>query len=311
MNYYAGVDIGGTKTAVGLFDEKAEPLRLVTMPTCAQEGCLNLTRRIGEAWREILKQSGLSADQIMAAGVASPGPLDLKNGRIVYIPTMGFRDEPLVELLEQGLNLPVYLQNDTNAAALCEARVGGGKGCQSVVYITVSTGVGCGIVVDGHIQDGACDAAGELGHLCTERNGRPCACGKNGCLEQYASGTSIAAIASERLGKTVSAKQVFEAVRKGAPAETKVVEQAADHLGYAIAAVYQLLDPEVIVLGGSVTRDSDVLLPMVKAALDRYLQAVPGRVPRLTISPFDGEQVIRGAVWFARESQCDDKSNSL
>lgn len=308
-NYYAGVDIGGTKTAVGLFDERLEPLQIVTMPTQSSDGCKRLVERIGAAWRELLAAQGVTPEEVTAAGVASPGPLDLKAGRIVYIPTMGFRDEPLADLLQQELSLPVYLQNDTNAAALCESKVGGGSGCHTVVYVTVSTGIGCGIVVDGVIQDGHCDAAGELGHLCTQRNGRPCACGGKGCLEQYASGTSIAAIASERLGEPVDARTVFERARSGGTVERQVVQEAADHLGYALAAVYQILDPDVVVLGGSVTRDYDLLEQPLKAALTQYWQAIPGREPCLRVSAFDGEQVIRGAVWFAHEQHNGDKSD--
>ncbi len=299
--YYVGVDIGGTKTAVGLFDERLQPLVVHTIPTNPQDGCIRLVERIGAEWESIRQAHGIAPESVIAAGVASPGPLDLKTGRIVHIPTMGFRDEPLVQLLETRLQLPVYLQNDTNAAALCESRVGDGQGCDTVVYITISTGIGCGIVVNGEIQNGAHDAAGELGHMCTERNGRPCACGKNGCLELYASGTSIALIASERLGETVDARQVFERARAGGETEMTVITEAADHLGYALAAVYQLLDPDVIVLGGSVTKDYDLLKPLLQNALERYMQAVPNRVPRIAVSRFDGQQVIRGAVWFACE----------
>ncbi len=299
--YYVGVDIGGTKTAVGLFDAQLEPIAVHTIKTNAQEGCARLVERIGQEWESLRQTYGIAPESVVAAGVASPGPLDLKTGRIVHIPTMGFRDEPLVQLLNERLQLPIYLQNDTNAAALCESRVGDGQGCNTVVYITISTGIGCGVVINGEIQNGAHDAAGELGHLCTERNGRPCACGKNGCLELYASGTSIAAIASERLGETVDARQVFERARAGSETEMTVIAEAADHLGYALAAVYQLLDPDVIVLGGSVTKDYDLLKPLLADALERYLQAVPNRTPRIAVSRFDGQQVIRGAVWFARE----------
>lgn len=299
--YYAGVDIGGTKTAVGLFDEQLEPVCVHTIPTCAVDGCARLVQRIGEEWRSLLTEHRVTPEQVTAAGVASPGPLDFKTGRIVHIPTMGFRDEPLAELLEQQLCLPVYLQNDTNAAALCESRIGDGQGCDTVVYITVSTGIGCGVVINGKIQNGAHDAAGELGHLCTERGGRPCACGKNGCLELYASGTSIAKIASERLGEPVGAREVFQRARAGGQTEKAVIGEAVDHLAYAMSAVYQLLDPDVIVLGGSVTKDYDLLEPLLHEALSRYTQTVSSRSPRIAVSRFDGQQVIRGAVWYAYE----------
>ena len=298
-SYYAGVDIGGTKTAVGLFDSRREPVQVAVMPTNAAEGCHRLTQRIGDQFRRLLDTCGVPPNQVVAAGAASPGPLDLKKGRIVYIPTMGFRDEPLRDPLVQELGVPVYLQNDANAAALCESRIGAGQGMDTVVYITVSTGIGCGVVIGGHIQNGAWDAAGELGHLCTQRGGRLCACGKQGCLEAYASGTAIAAIASERTGERLDAREVCRRAALGSGTEREVLREAADHLGYAVAAVYQLLDPDVVVLGGSVTRDYQVFREPLEQAAARYMQAAPGREPRLCVSRFDGEQVLRGAVWYA------------
>lgn len=305
MKYYAGIDIGGTKTAVGLFDEGFASVAAETIPTCPETGCSVLVERIGATFRSLLEQQGLTLDEIRSVGVASPGPLDLKTGRIVHIPTMGFRDEPLRDLLEAELGLPVSLENDTNAAALCESVFGRGKECDLVAYVTVSTGVGCGLAYQKHIIDGNCYAAGELGHLCTERGGRPCACGGHGCLEQYASGTAIAAIASERLGERVDARQVFERARAGGAIESAVIAEAADHLGFGIAAVYQLLDPDIVVLGGSVTKDHDVLQPLLEDAVARYAQAIPGRDYRIEVSDFDGAQVLLGAAYYGfQQTEC-------
>ena len=166
-----GIDIGGTKTTVGLFDERAAKLTSMTMPTSAREGFQSLIERIGRGAEELRKAQEIPRDRIFWAGVACPGPLDLDKGTIVYIPTMGFRDAPLAASLQEVLGTPVSLESDTNAAVLGECVFGKGKGLSTAVYITVSTGVGCGIAVDGRIVDGGRFAAGELGHMKTARGG--------------------------------------------------------------------------------------------------------------------------------------------
>mgnify|MGYP005757522119 CR=1 FL=1 len=303
-SYALGIDIGGTKTAVGIFDAGFHEVKRVTLPTQPQDGCRELVRRIGGAYRALLRETGIAAPAILSVGAACPGPLDLEKGAIVHIPTMGFRNEPLVQYLEQELERTVALENDTNAAALCESVFGLGKGLSLVVYVTISTGVGCGIAYRREILDGAAFSAGELGHFKVVRGGRACACGGRGCLEAYASGTAIAAIAAERTGRRVDAKEVFARARKQEPPFIGVVREAAQHLGYAVACVYQLLDPDIVVLGGSVTKDYDVLGPLLHDAVRQYVQEVPGRCCRLEVSRYGGGQVLLGAAYYgARQAQ--------
>ena len=296
--YYLGIDIGGTKTTVGLFDADCGLVKAHTVPTQPQDGCPRLVERIRDVYDTLLTETGLPAGAIRAAGVASPGPLDLDKGTIVHIPTMGFKNEPLVAYLKQALALPVYLENDTNAAALCESVFGQGKDCRVVVYITISTGVGCGIAIDRKILDGGAFAAGEVGHLKVVRGGRPCPCGGEGCLEAYASGTSIAAIASELRGEAIDTKTVFALARQGDVAMRRVVDEAADHLGFAIGAVYQMIDPDIIVLGGSVTKDYAVFQHELETACARYMEPIPGRKLNLAVSQYDGDQVVIGAAYY-------------
>lgn len=299
--YYAGIDIGGTKTTVGLFNRDFSVIKTITLPSEPKQGCVSLVSRIGEAYERLLKSCHISREEVACAGVASPGPLNLQKGTIVYIPTMGFRNEPIVDYLSNQLKLPVYLENDTNAAALCESVFGQGKNHSIVVYITISTGVGCGIAIDEKILDGGAFAAGELGHFKVERNGALCPCGGCGCLELYASGTAIAAIASRRSGETVDAKEVFSRARQRQQPFYDVVKEAADYLGYAIAAVYQMIDPDIVVLGGSVTKDYVVFSEQLEQALKKYVQSIPERVCRVTVSQYNGEQVLLGAAYYAAQ----------
>ena len=290
----AAVDIGGTKTAVGLFTSDLTPLQKTTFPTEPARGCRDLVVRIRQNCLALLEQGGQSLEDVASVGVACPGPLDLKTGRIVHIPTMGFRDEPLRQYLEEAFGKPVALENDTNAAARAESRFGRGKGLSVVVYITVSTGVGCGIVIEGKILDGSRFAAGELGHLNAVPGGRPCGCGNKGCLEQYASGTAIAAICSECFGRQVSAKEAFALARAGDATALNVIGEAAGHLGRAIAALYQILDPDVVVLGGSVTKDFDVFGPLVRKAAEAFAEPVPGRRINVCLSGLGEDPTLLG-----------------
>lgn len=299
---WAAVDIGGTKTAVGLYDAAFRKVAGCTLPTCPESGCRDLVARIQRAYVGLLRKNRLTAGCVRALGAACPGPLDLQGGRIVYIPTMGFRDEPLAAYLREALRLPVALQKDTSAAVLAETVFGQGRGLQTVVYITISTGVGCGLAIGGTLVDGSTCAAGELGHLCVERGGLPCACGGAGCLEAYASGTAIARRTTALLGRAVSAKEAFALYRQGDPAARAIIDEAADGLGYAIAAVYQLLDPDIVILGGSVTRDYDVLGPLLQKHAAAYRQPVPGRTARMAVSAFDGDQVLLGAAYLGKQS---------
>ena len=301
MKYCLGIDIGGTKTAVCIADEALKPLKSEIFPTNPQKGAKDLVERITLAYHKLSDELSVDKDQVLFAGVACPGPLDIKSGTIVHIATMGFRDVPIKAMLEKALGLTVFLENDANCAALAESVIGVGKGADPLVYVTISTGVGCGIIVDGKILSGAYSSAGEIGHLTVEPNGKECACGKKGCLELYSSGTAIADIATERMGTTISTKEVFSQARSGNKTMFSIVADAADKLGLALSSVEHLIDPKVIVLGGSVTKGYDVFAETLRDALGRYTQPVKDRLFDIRISNFDGEQVILGALIYAKQ----------
>ncbi len=293
MEYGLGIDIGGTKTAIGLSDGSPIPCRSVVFPTRSELGAQDLVRRIAEQASLLMEQQGI--DRVAFAGVACPGPLDIKTGRIVRITTMNFIDVPICQMLYEALGVPIYLENDANCAALAEYAVGVAKGCDPLVYVTVSTGVGCGIVVGGRILSGAYSSAGELGHLTVEPDGRLCGCGKRGCLELYASGSAIAQDAG------METKEVFDRARQGDAAMRDIVNRAADYLGQGLGAVYNLLDPQALVLGGSVTRSFDVIADRLAQAVARHTQAVEGRDYSLYLSNFNGDQGVIGAILYGKQ----------
>lgn len=298
----ASVDIGGTKISAALLDADFRILGMETFATAEAKDCADAARRCREVIFRLLKDAGAVGEKLAAVGVASPGPLDLKTGTIVHIPTLGWRNEPIKAYFEEQFGCAVALQNDTNTAALGEYVFGAAKGCESVAYITVSTGVGCGLVMDGRIYEGAGSAAGEIGHINLVKDGRPCGCGGRGCLEAYASGRSIGEIVSERLGRTVTAKQAFELYQKGDECAREVIAFAGDALGYAIALLWQLVDPSVVVLGGSVMKDYHIIGPYIHNAALRYASPFVRERIRIEKSFLDGKQVLLGAAYYAVKS---------
>ena len=296
MSFYIGVDIGGTKTSVAVFKENIQCIAEKTFPTKCSLGALSLVERIADVYKVLLKENGIDASQIISVGVGCPGPLDISNGKIVYIATMDFKDVPIVKLLSKALDKPVYLENDANCAALAEAVLGVGKGMNPVAYITISTGIGCGIVIDGEILDGFSDCAGELGHITVERNGKACPCGKRGCLEMYSSGTAISKNATEKFGREISAKELFDLARNGDLKAEEIIFDAVDYLAFGISSLCVTLNPQIVVLGGSVTKDYDYFKDSLKQSLGKYLQSGVIEKTKFVLSEFDGSQVLYGAV---------------
>lgn len=302
MNYIFGIDIGGTKTSVAIANANAEPIIKETFKTCPENGAQSLVERIKDTFYKLCADGNITKEQVTLCGVACPGPLDVKNGKIIHIATMGFRNVPIKQMLESSLSMPVFLENDANCAALAESVIGVVKGLDPLVYITVSTGVGCGIVVNGEILSGAFSSAGEIGHLTVEPNGIPCPCGKKGCLERYASGTAIEELATAIKGDNVTAKKAFELARNGDEQMKKIIDTATQKLALGLSSVYHLIDPQVIVLGGSVINDYDVFADSLNAYLNEYTQPIENRNFNIKISEFCGEQVLLGALIYAKQS---------
>ena len=301
MPYHIGVDIGGTKTAVALFDGEMKILCRDSFPTGSAGSCHALVQEIYRRTRALADGAGLKWEDMATVGVASPGPLDPREGKIILIPTLGYRNEPVLQYVREQFGLPCTLRKDTDAAVYYESRQGCGAGHRVVVYITISTGVGCGICIDGRLPEGEHFCAGEFGHIVVEPGGRPCACGSRGCLEAYASGTAIGAIASERYGEPLSCKEVFSRMRAGDPVASGIIRHAGERLGFAAAALCQLLDPGVLVFGGSVTRDFDVLQPIIERSLNECLEKIPGRKIGIALSDPEGNQTLIGAALYGKD----------
>lgn len=280
MNYI-GVDLGGINIAVALVSEEGKLLARHSRPT--PRGPEAVVEGIAAEVREVLNIAGLTMEDVEAVGVGSPGTIDVGKGMVEYWSNLDFRHVPLVDMLREKLNKPVLLENDANCAALGEYAAGAGKGCSSMVVITLGTGVGGGAILGGKLYSGFNNAALEVGHMVIEYDGRPCTCGRRGCFEAYCSATALigqARLAMEKdptsllwklAGDTenVNGKTVFDALEQGDEAATAVVREFVNYLGNGVASLVNLFQPDVFCIGGGLAGAGEVLLAPVRAILDR------------------------------------------
>lgn len=266
-HFVIGVDLGGTKIHTALAAADGSILAETRIPTETEKGPAHVIGRIVATIEQVQKQAGVSSGYIQVVAVGAPGPLDVDSGVIHFAPNLRWRDIPLKKLLRERVQIKVRLDNDANLAALGEHVYGAGRGVENMVYITVSTGVGGGLILGGRLYHGATDGAGEIGHIAVLPDGPLCGCGARGCLEAVASGTAIARearrLAERGKGKgilalaggkpdNISAVTVADAAAGGDPEAAAIISLAARFLGIGVANVTNLLNPDMIVLGGGV-----------------------------------------------------------
>ncbi len=269
MPYIIGIDIGGTKTSVSLGNARGKVLICEVFPTEEVGPTLAAAKRIIQAY---LKRYDQGLKNTLGIGISCAGPLDLKKGMLINPPNMPtWRNLPLKQIFARAFRLPVAIDNDANCAALAEKAFGAGKLVQNLFYYTVSTGIGGGLIINGEVVHGTSSDAGEIGHSVILPGGPKCACGKRGCLEALASGTAIARIARERVTKNslilklagkrknITAAYVAAAAFKKDRLALAIYKQAAFYLGLSITNVIQTINPELIVIGGGVSKAGPVL----------------------------------------------------
>ena len=275
MYYVVGVDIGGTKTSVSLGNRQGKILRRTVFPTEDVQSTLGEVKRI---IRGYFKRYDRGLKKTKGIGITGPGPLDLKKGVLINPPNMPtWRNVPLKRIFSRAFALPVAVDNDANCAALGEKTFGAGESVKNLFYYTVSTGIGGGLIINGEIYHGASFDAGEIGHSVLLPNGPKCNCGKRGCLEALASGTAISRIAQELVTKNslilklagkkknIGAVIVEQAALKGDRLARQIYQQAAFYLGLSVANVIQIINPEMVVIGGGVSKAGKLLFtPLIK-----------------------------------------------
>ena len=250
--YVVGIDVGGTKISIGVYSATMHCVSQCIFDTVAGEDAAINFKHIEEAIREFKKTWNISA-----IGICTPGPISIKRGEIVYIASLGWRNIQVVRILSDMFGVPVAFDNDANAAAYAERFVGAGKnlpaGKGNLIYVTVSTGIGAGIIVNDRILHGSRDWAGEFGHIRIRPGGKACACGNDGCLEAYASGTAIMKAASSRLNRAdINCAEIASLAKAGNRVCQDIWEDMAAALGQGLSILVQLFDPHMIILGGGV-----------------------------------------------------------
>ena len=262
-----GIDIGGTAVKCALLLENGEILETDSFPTEAGKGIENLLNNI---YGYIDKN--FSSD-IMGIAVSGTGQINGEIGKVIggnpIIP--GWIGTNLVEILENKYNVPAVLENDVNSAALGEKWLGSGKGEKSFLCLTIGTGIGGGIVLDGDIFRGNTYVAGEFGHLQIVKNGRKCLCGKKGCYERYASTTALTNMVFEKTGKKLNGKEIFDLEKSGDKEIKEVVSNWIDYMTDGLSSLVYIFNPKLVIIGGGVTHQGDYLLDKIKFSLDKKI----------------------------------------
>ena len=291
-NLLIGIDLGGTNIAAGLVSESGEVLGKVCIPTSSERGSESIIEGLSEACEVLQKEAGFDRADLKAIGIGVPGMMDPDTGIVIFCPNIPIENVDLTARLKEQWGVPVFVNNDANCAALAEAHVGSAKDTSNAICITLGTGVGGGIIIDNKIYSGFNGAAGEVGHLLVQLDGRQCGCGRKGCWETYASATGLIKTTREYMQEhpetamwelvgndleKVSGRTAFDAMRKGDEGGKAVVDIYIKHLAAGVIDLINIFQPEVLCVGGGISNEGDTLLNPLQKLVDeaRYTRGVP------------------------------------
>ena len=307
--YKIGVDVGGTNVKVALVDKTGSIVYSDTVPTRAEMGYEYTISNIIKAIQDLMKESKVLKEAIEGIGFGFPGQIDCDNGIVRLAPNIpGWVNIPIAEIVSKEFGIPVKVDNDVRCAALAELNYGAGKGAKNMICITVGTGIGSGIIMNGKLVRGASNAAGELGHIKLQMEGGPiCGCGDTGCLEAFASGPAIVALAEEyiRGGKSTKYRElanpditpyiVAEAAKQGDVVAKKIFEIVGGYIGIGLASVVNLLNPEKVVIGGGVADAGDLLFNPIKKTLSERTMPIQGAAVEIVHAELGNTAGVIGA----------------
>ena len=320
MKYTIGVDLGGTNIAVGIVNENYEIVKKGSVPTLAQRGPEPIVHDMAELCKKLLAECEIAMDDVTGAGIACPGTVNPATGIVEYANNIKFSDFPLVALFSKEMDMPaenVKIGNDANLAALGEAVAGAAKGASSSVMITLGTGVGGGVILDGKMLMGCAFGGAELGHTVIELNGRQCSCGRKGCFEAYCSATALVKLTKEKFEATsgtlmhemcendvnrVGGKTAFAAMKKGDKAGAEIVDAYISYLACGVANLINIFQPEVFTIGGGVSGEGDNLLVPLKEKVSEQIYSKDKILKTdLRIATLGNDAGIIGAAAFAND----------
>ncbi len=311
------IDLGGTKIAVGVISHKYQILAREYHLTLADEGVEAVINRIVLAIEQIIGPRDTDLKQLYGVSIAAAGAIDSPRGIITFSPNLpGWHDVPLRDIVSERLGIKTWLINDTNAAALAEHHLGIGKGIDNLIYLTVGTGIGGAIILDGKLYTGVCGSAGEIGHMTIDTNGLRCKCGNIGCLETLASGSAIAREAIEHISRgersslteivagkieNITAKEAAMAAQRGDSLAQDVIGRAATYLGVGLVNLVNIFNPEMIIIGGGVANMGDLLLNPARQVVKERAFPVSAAAVRIVTTQFGDNAGLLGAAFFAFE----------
>ena len=305
------IDLGGTSVRAAVVDVNGGLAGFVAGATEASQGPDAVIDRIVAVLRNSLTRAAVDISELVAVGIGAPGPLDWDSGVIHEAPNLpGWKEVPLAARIADAIGLPTFLENDANAAALAENQYGVAQGSQNMLYITVSTGVGGGLILDGELWHGAYGSAGEFGHMTVDFDGPLCDCGNRGCIEAIAAGPDIAAWVGEQIvaghpsrltsSGDLSGRDVVEAAQQGDALAVSALERAGRAVGFGIVNVAHLVNLDTVVVGGGIANAGELLFDPIRATVRSHL--LESTAPNLRVEPWSlGEDVgLLGAAAAAR-----------
>ncbi len=314
--YYIGVDLGGTNIAVGICDKSLKILDKGSVPTNPNRAPELIVKDMAELADRLLEMNNIPLTEVASVGIATPGTANSDTGVVEYANNLPFLNFPIAEVFKSYLAVPaVYIENDANAAALAEALAGVAKGTKTSVMITLGTGLGGGIVLDGKVYSGFNHAGGELGHIVIEKDGKPCSCGRRGCWEAYSSATGLTNMTLEAVEECrakgisslivkdyeengrVSARTAFSAMKQGDAVGAAVVDKYISYLACGVANIINIFQPEVLSIGGGVCNEGDNLLkPLMKLLAGEIYSRNSEKQTKILIASLGNDAGIIGAA---------------
>jgi len=307
-----GIDVGGTNVKIALVDDNGKIIYSNSVPTYAKMGYEYTVNNIKQAIKDLMKETNTTPSDIEGIGFDFPGQVDCKTGVVKLAPNIpGWVNVPIAQMIEDEFHIPTRIDNDVRCAALGELKFGAGRGCENFICITVGTGIGSGIVINGKVVRGATNAAGELGHIKLQMNGGPiCGCGDTGCLEAFASGPAIVAMAQEYIkggkstkfremaaveGGEITPYMVAKAAEEGDPVAKRIFEIVGEYIGIGLTSVINLLNPERVIIGGGVAESGELLLGPIRKTVKERAMVVAGNAVEIVPAQLGNSAGVIGA----------------
>ena len=321
MAYYVGIDLGGTNIKAGVVDSEGKMINKESIKTNAERPMEEIIHDMGTLVLTVIEKAGMKVSDIKAIGIGSPGTPDNIAGVLVYANNLPFNMAPMRKLIREVVDLPVYIDNDANCAGMAEAVAGAAKGCKDSVTITLGTGIGAGVIVNGRIYSGFNQAGSEFGHTVLVSGGLQCSCGRKGCFEKYGAATALTRMTEEAsiahpescLKDVIAeeghpnAKAAFIAMRRGDKVAEQVIDEYTDYLADGLANAINTFMPEVLVIGGGVCNEGDpLLIPLREKTLSRPYFGPGVKKTRIELAQMGNDAGIVGAAMMAK-SCVDDK----